>query len=406
MARYRYRAVTGDGDVIEGTTEARSQAEVVEMMLAAGNVPLRAEIDRGGAIRALLTRDLFGGPRAMRRDLPVLIRQLATLLQAGIPMERSLTILVSLAGRESTAALLNNVLEKIQGGAALSDALNAFPAVFPRFVVTMVHAGEATGNLESVLDRLADVLEQQTQLREEIRSAMRYPMIVVFACVASLAIMLVFVLPQFETMFANAGAELPWATRVVLGTTRTLRQFGWLIGLGVIGLWFAGYALVRRPAGRRLWDALCLRLPVIGGLVTQIEIGRWARTLGTLLQNGVTLTSALSIAREIVNNVALRTALSAMGESVSEGKGLATEFSQSPVIPPIATHLVRVGEETAQLDNMLLMAARICEREVAKTIERSLALFAPLLTIFVGLLVAGVIGSVLVAVLGMYELAL
>ncbi len=405
MPRFRYRAISPSGQVSEGDMLAESRREVVARIQALGHVPMLAEELVESGLRALLTADLLKPRHASRRSIAPLIRQLGTLLRAGLPLDRSLEVLHEVTDRRADAEVPRRLLAKIRGGSALADAMAAEP-LFPAFCVSMVRAGEVSGALEAVLERLAEFLEKSQAAKAKIRSAMLYPAIVLVASLASLFVLFGFVVPRFRPFFEDAHARLPLVTRALLATGDLFQQFWWLPPLLLAALALAITAAARDPERRHALDALVLRLPLFGELARKIEIAHFSRILGTLLKNGVPLTHALKIAGETIRNRVLAKAINAVAASVKEGKGLAEPLAQSRVVPPLALRLVRVGEEAARLDDMLLEVATIYDWETNYSIERLLSLLGPALTIGLGGLVALVIGSIMMTVLSVYRLAI
>jgi general secretion pathway protein F len=382
MPTYRYKAVGPSGDVIAGEMEAANQSAVVERLQELGHLPVRADEVKEGAAAGWLTRDLFAHRRVPRKAVGLVTRELATLLGAGVPLDRSLEILIDLADKEAVRKLLVRVLDGVRGGSSLAEAMAAQGGGFPPFYISMVRAGESGGALDSVLARLADFLEKSQALRENIRSALIYPAILLVMAGASVVVLLTVVVPEFKPLFEDAGEALPAATRVIVAVGEVFARSWWAMGLAVVALAWLLRRQLANPSFRYRWDGLALRLPLFGDLVKKIQLARLSRTLGTLLQNGVALLGALK-----------------------EGQGLAGPMTATQVFPDLALHLVRVGEETGQLEDMLFKLADIYDREVERTVQRLLALLVPILTIGLGILIAVIIASVLVAFLSVNELA-
>ncbi len=406
MPRYRYRAVTGSGEVVEGELDASTQAGVIAQLRERGFMPIRAdEISRGGAT-SIWQRDIFGAKGPSSKAVTLMTRELATLLGAGLPLERTLEILSGLADDARQQALFERLLDALRGGASLADALADEAGTFPAYSVSMVRAGEAGGALEAVLDRLADYRERSQEVRERVVSALIYPIIVLVMAGLSVILLLTVVIPEFKPLFADTGAELPLATRVVVALGDAFQDYWWA-GLGSIIL---VYLVVRiqlaRAEARVRWHRMLLGTPLFGDLIGKIEIARFARILGTLLANGVTVLNALSIAGDVLANQALRGVISDVSESLKQGKGLAGPLESTGLFPALAINLLKVGEETGRLEDMLLKIAAIYDQEVERTTQRMLAILVPAVTIGLGLLIAGIIGSVLAAMLSIYELPL
>jgi general secretion pathway protein F len=407
MARFHFRAVSGTGDLVEGEMEAESQAQVVRQLRGQGHMPLSADPVAAGAssgLVRLLRQPLFGGGRVTRRDVSVMTRELATLLDSGLTLDQSLRLMIDLVESEPTRKLLSEILDAVHGGSSLADALAAHERVFSRAYVSMVRAGEAGGSLNEVLARLAQHLDQAEALSEQVRSAMVYPVLLLFMAGLSIVILLTVVLPQFTVLFENAEAELPLLTRVVIGLGGFVQRGWWLILLAIAGLALYLRRMLRQPSSRAVIDRFALRVPLFGDLLVKLDVARFARTLATLLGNGVPLLTALSIVKDTLANTALREAVESASAGVKEGQGLAGPLSRTGRFPKLALHLTGVGERSGRLEPMLAKVAEIYDREVQSTIERLMTLLVPALTISLGVLIAGIIGAILAAILSAYQL--
>jgi general secretion pathway protein F len=340
------------------------------------------------------------------RNLALLTSQMATLLHAGLALDEALGILRQLATKERERECLKLLLERISGGSTLSDAMAAQSKVFPSFYVSMIRAGEAGASLEAVLDRLAEFLERSQAAREHITSALLYPIIVAVTCCLSIAGLFLFVVPRFRPVFEQAGSNLPVAAQTLLAVSDFLQNWWWACALAPALIALAFYRQFKNPASRRRWDRRFLKLPGVGDLIAKSEVVRFARTLATLLKNVVSLLAALIITRETISNAVFVDAVNTVIDRAKTGKGLAEPLAQTKVFPALAIHLVRVGEESGRQEEMLFKIADIFEGETRRAIDRMLALLGPALTIGLGLIVAAVIGSILTAVLSVYDLAM
>ncbi len=406
MPLYRYKAVTASGDVVEDELEASSQAAAIERLRELGHVPIRADEIKATSPSRWLKRELFGARRVSQRDVGVLTRELATLLSAGVPIDRSLEIAISVTDADAVKELLGQVLDRIRGGSSLADAMSAQDGVFPRFYVSTVQAGEAGGSLDVVLNRLADLMERLRALRDRVTSALIYPTILLAMAGLSIVVLLTVVIPQFTPLFEDAGEALPVSTQIIIAIGEAFERYWWLMTLVIVGAAMFARRQLRQPASRYRMHGWLLRMPLIGDLVRKIEVARFSRTLATLLGNGVALLTALSIVKETSGNAVIAKAIEVLGNSLKEGEGLAELLTKAEVFPSLAIHLVRVGEETGRLEEMLVKVADIYDQEVERTIERLMALLVPALTIALGLLVAAIIMSVLTAMFSVYELPL
>ena len=405
MPRFRFKALAADGVTVSGEVEASCLQSAVEHVQALGHFPLSTVEASAGRLRQWLSTDLASLRRPSVNELSIALHELAALLEAGLPLDRSLEILIDLTPGKSLKPALQAVLARVRDGSGLADALAADQRSFPPLAISLVRAGEFGGAMDKALFGLAEYLAKAHSLREAIKSALVYPVILLATGGLSLTLVLTYVLPAFKPLFAEAGKALPVSTQIVMAIGDAVAAYGWLMGLAVL-LGVLGYRrAMKRPELRRRKDASLLRVPVLGRLITRIEAARFSRTLGTLLGNGVTLPASLAITGETLGNSAMAAAVGATAESVREGESLAELLTRTRLFPSLALHLVRVGEETGKLEAMLLRQADIYDREVQRVIDRLLAALVPLLTVGLGVLVGGMIASIMVAILKINELA-
>lgn len=406
MPLYRYKAVAPTGEAQQGEMEGLEQAAVVERLQGMGLIPIRVEEATGSTGAGRTGKSPFSKKnRISQADIAVFTQEIATLLRAGLPLDRSLGILISLSANPQVLQLLTQVRNDVLGGAALSAAMEAQTGVFSRFYLNMIRAGEAGGALDVVLQRLSEFMERSRELKETVKSALIYPAILVGVAVLSIAVLLVWVVPQFTQMFEESGKALPLATQIVIAAGDAVQHYWWAMILGAIGIysWFSRQ--LQQADTRYKWDKRFLALPLVGDLVAKLEVTRFARTLGTLIGNGVTLLTALSIAKETLNNTVMSEGLSAVATQLKGGQGLGKPLMETGLFPKLAVHMVMVGEETGKLQEMLLRIADIYDREVQNAVKRMLALMEPVLILGLGLVVGGIIMSVLVAILSVNDLA-
>jgi general secretion pathway protein F len=398
MPLFRYKAVTPAGETLEGQMEAASADEVIAKLQDAGNIPLdarAADAGEGSTLLSLLTRrSSFGAAQVVQ-----FTQQLATMLGAGQPLDRALQIVLDLPGDEKARRMLERVRDTVRGGAPLSDALEAEHGVFSRLYVNMVRAGEAGGSLDETLRRLAEYLERTRELRGNVINAMIYPAFLIGMVFASLMILLVYVVPQFVPMFNDMGVELPLITQIVFGAGTMLQKFWWLLLIAAVfgAVWLRKqYA---QPETRLAFDARLLSVKVAGEVILKLETARLTRTLGTLLKNGVPLLGAMTIARNVMSNAALAEAVGAAAEEVKRGNGLGYALSQSKRFPKLALQMVTVGEESGELDAMLLKTADTFDLEVKNTLDRLLAALVPVVTIAITVLVAMIMMAIILPIM-------
>lgn len=412
MAVYRYKAVNGAGATVHGEFDAAAEVAVVDWLRESALMPLQIELAKGGRTVAAGGASIRGGGRSWFRRKQVgqeqllnMTRELATLLKAGLPLDRALEILINLSDAGPSRALLQQIRDDVRGGASLSQALDKPGAIFSRFYVNIVRAGEAGGALAAVMARLAEFMERAKELRETVRSALIYPTLLLFVAVGSIMLLLVKVVPQFEPIFAQSGKALPGPTMMVIGAGRFAQTYWWvLVGAVIlIGYWWRWQ--MRRKSSRFKWDGRFLRLPVFGDLIGKIETARFARTLSTLLGNGVSLLGAMSIVRETMNNSVLAGALDAVIVKLREGRGLSQPLAETGVYPQLAIQLIMVGEETGRLEEMLGRVADIYDTEAQRAVKRMLGILEPVLILIMAALIAAVILSILLGIFSINDLA-
>lgn len=410
MARYQYKAVAPTGEIQAGEIESPTSEAVVQRLQGMGLIPMRVSMVATSHVDAMSpmppVRIGRRKARVTQDDVGAFTQELAVLLRAGLPLDRALQILISLSGHDAVRQLMTDIREDVRGGAALSAALEARDGVFSKFYLNMVRAGEAGGALDVVLQRLSEFMERAKELRETVKSALVYPAILVGVSVLSVAILLVWVVPQFSQMFEESGKALPVPTQVVIALGDFVRAYWWALILGGVGVYLVLQRQLSDMGFRLRWDRGLLGLPLVGDLIGKLEVARFSRTLGTLIGNGVTLVSALSIVKETLGNSFMAQGLTAVATQLKEGKGLGGPLMQSGLFPKLAVHLIQVGEETGKLQEMLLRIADIYDREVHSAVKRMLSLMEPVLILGLGLVIGGIIMSILVAVLSVNDLAL
>jgi len=403
MTVFRYRAMTPAGKIVTGLYEASSEAAVIHYVRSIGSYPISAA--QSGAL--IFEKLLFW--RARQRisisGLAHATQELASLLGAGVELDRALGILVNLDGIQSLKAPFASVRDHIRDGTSLADALSR-ESCFPPFYVSAARAGEYGGNLEATLLRLADYLTRTVAVRETITSALVYPSILVVTACCAIFFILVFVLPQFEPLFAEAGRNLPLSTRVVMAVGHGLANYWWLMVASAMGLTIWIRRLLKNPISRIRIHAAFLRIPLLGALIVSAQRERFFRTLGSLISSGVALPTALAIAANTVTNEKIAGSLRDAASRLREGERLAERLQLTRIFPAAALDLVRIGEETGKLDTMLLRQADLDAQRLKQTVDRLLALLVPALTVVIGIIVAGLIASMLVALLSVNDLAL
>jgi type II secretion system protein F len=405
MAFFQYRAADQTGKIIEGVMEAEVEQSVVSRLHEMGCIPLRIALpgDYAGSA-AQLRLPILTRRKVSQQQLLQFTQELSTLLSAGLPLDRSLSILGGLIEEKEFSAVLKTTVEAVRAGKSLAASMGEHPEVFPKLYVNMIRAGEAGGILESVLRHLAEYLESSQALKEDVKSALIYPMILATAAGLSLIILFIYVIPRFSLIFKDVGKALPWITRMVIEFSHVLTQYGWIGSLLVFVAVAGGLFYVRTPEGKAETDSLLLRLWLLGDLIRKFETARFARTLSALLKGGVPLLDALGTVQGVVGNRLLARALGQVQVRVREGKGMARPLGESGLFPPLALNMIAVGEETGKLEAMLAEVAGYYDQEVKRTTKRLTALLEPALILGMGLIIGVVVVSMLMAIFSINDL--
>lgn len=412
MATFAYRAADRRGRTVDGVMEAPDVRAVVEQLQRDTYYPIQVtpgaaagRSTRGRALRGGLAT--LGSRRVAGRDLVAFTQRLATLLEAGVPLDRALAVQAELAPTERMRTITGSVLADVRGGTSLAEAFaKHHPHPFSRLYVNMVRAGERGGVLEITLKRLAEFLEEAQALRDAVVSALIYPALLTVVGSAAVVFLMTFVIPRFADIFRDLGGAIPAPTRLLLGVSGWLQRFWWVLGLGGLAAALAGRLALRTPAGRLRADRFVLRVPLVRLVVLEYEVARLARTLGTLLGSGVPLVSALALVKETISNRHLARAVGSLGDGVKRGAGLARPMAEAGVFPALAIHMVRVGEETGRIEDMLLKVGATFEADTRQRIKRLIALAEPGIILVMGLLVGFIVVAMLLAIFSISEIPL
>jgi len=402
VAEFLYRAVRRDGTIAEGQLSAVSQDAASRDLRQQGLTPL--QLSPGGT--AQTPQFQSKGKMPTRDDVLAITSELSVLLRSGLPIDRGLKVLIDMSHRDEVSGLLTNMLDTVKGGKRLSQALESYGELFGSFYISMVRSGETSGHLSDVMSDLTAYLENAKAVRGRVTSALIYPMILFVVATLSVIAMLGFVVPQFEALFLDMGDALPLLTRGVIGAGDWLKQYG-LIVLLVLSL--LGYFLKRwlkTENGKRWLDEKMLKLPVLGGVVFKYEIAKFSRTMGTLLGNGVSILQSISIATGTVGNVYIRDTLQTLDSAVKQGVRMSVAMEEAKTFTPMVIQMVRVGEESGNVDKMMLELARVYENEVEAGVSRSLTLLEPLLILGMGLVIAVIIIAILMGILSVNDVAM
>ena len=404
MPLFTYKAINNLGETEEGIRDAADEQHLIAVLQSEGYIPIRVA---PASSRSFLGLGRGGKQSKLtQKDIALLTGELATLLESGLPLDKSLLVLIDLTeDNERLSKIIARVLEKVKGGASLADSLEQQSGVFTKFYLNMIRAGEAGGGLDEVLKRLSDYLERSQELKDTVSTALIYPAILLVMSLASLFVMLTFVVPQFTEMFESAGKALPVSTQIVVGLANWLQSYWWALLGGIVFMSSYMKFQLADPIKKKVWDGRFLKLPLAGNIITNKETANISRTLGTLLGNGVSILSAMIIVRETVDNLVMAAAIADAEEQLKQGKHLSDALLEKRIFPKMAMQMIKMGEETGRLEEMLLRVATIYDKQLRVAIQRMLAFLEPVLIISLGLMIAGIIVSILLAILSVNDLA-
>jgi type II secretion system protein F len=397
---FTYKAVNREGRLAEGYLDAADSRGAVARLESMGLVPV--SVEESTASRAP-SRSRIAIRRVSRKDVLYFTEELSTLIHAGLPVDRSLEIAASLATKPALRDAIRDVLKQIKSGKSLSEAFAMHPRYFSGLYVSMLRAGEAGGVLDAVLTRLVEFERSADELRSYLTSALVYPGLLLAVGTGSVGILLYFVIPKFAVIFGDIGVAVPLETRVLLGISEFTRQYWWVFVAAILAGSAAFRNWRRTPGGSRAWDAFKLRLPLLGPAITKVEVARFARTLGTLLNSAVPLIAAVRIVQGIMRNQILAEGISKIADGAKRGEGVSKPMRESGVFPPLALHLVEVGEETGRLDTMLIQVADVYEKEVRTAVKALTAVFEPVIILVMGVLIGTIVLSMLMAIFSINE---
>jgi general secretion pathway protein F len=338
------------------------------------------------------------------KNLLAFTQELSTLISAGLPLDRSLNILGTVTENDTLREAVKDVLRRVEGGNSLAEALGNYPRIFPKLYINMVKAGESGGFLETILSRLAQYLQGMKEIRDHLISVMIYPLILVLVTGVSITLLVSFVIPRFARIFSDIKQTIPLPTQIVLTFSQLVRDYWWA-GVGAVLLAYLGLKAYQKDEERRWrWDRSKLRWMVVGDLIKKVEVARFARTLGTLLQSGVSILPAFNLVKEISQNLAISRSIAHVQDRLREGKGISRSMEETGVFPPLATHMISVGEETGTLDQMLIKVAEAYEESVRTAVKRFVSLLEPLIILVMGGVILFIVVSILWAILSVNDL--
>ncbi len=401
MASFHFRAVTADGRVRTGTFTAVSEMAAAAELRRQGLTPVYVGAEPARTL-ALKMPSLGSG---RRKDVLLFTQELSTLLNAGVPLDRALSITSELTEKPAFRLVVQDVIRVLKGGKSLADSLAGHPEYFSELYINMVRAGEASGSLAGVFERLAEFERTRDDLRNYIISSMIYPALLALVGVGSILVLMYFVVPRFAAVFEESRIEMPLPTKMLIHTSRFVQAYGWMAILGAIAAIMALRIYIRTAAGRLWWDSFRLRVPLLGEAVRKAETARFASAMATLVANSVPLVQSIGIAGAILNNRRMAGSLASVAQGVKRGEGISAPLRRTGEFPPLAGHLLTVGEETGRLDQMFARMAEIYENDTRAAIRRFTSLFEPLVILVMGVIVGVLILSILLAITSINEVA-
>ena len=407
MMVYSYKATDKSGKFVEGDVTAPDYNAAVQQIRQLNYFPVKvAEAKSSARISAGLKLSLPNwGSKVSTKDLMTLTQQLSTLVDSGLTLDEGLSTLVKLAETEEIRSILADIRKQVHAGSSFADALEKHPDVFSNLYVNMIRAGEAGGIVSEALDRLAIFLEKSVELKANIQSAMVYPAILSLVGGSAVIILITFVVPQFSKLFEDMGAALPLPTQIMLGLSSLIINYWPLLILGTLGSVGAFTFYIKTDKGRYWWDGLLLKLPLFGSLIQKVEVSRFSLTMATLLKSGVPILQAMKIVQSILINRVISDAIGNINQSLKRGKGLSGPLEEAGVFPPMAVHMITVGETSGALDEMLTKVSQTYDKEVAQAIKQVISLIEPFMILFMALIIGFIVVSMLLAIFSANDIA-
>lgn len=403
MTTYFYQATDPAGKIIEGDIEATDYRIAVQKVRSLNYFPIKVSEEKpdtsffkGWKTPSNLE---FSFSRVSSNELLNFTQQLSTLISSKLTLDKSLTIATQLTEKEATREMFQDIQKRVHAGNNFADSLASYPDAFSKMYINMVRAGEMGGVLDVVLKRLADFLENAEGTKSKIINAMIYPAILMVAGVGAVIFLLTFVVPKLSGVFEGSGTTIPFITQVLLNTSHFMSLYWWSIGIGLIVVVLLFWLFLKSDFGRNLWDRMVLNLPIFGDLIRKIEMSRFSRTMATLLNSGVPVLQALNIVQSVINNRVIVAAMAPLQEGLKGGQGISRPLQKANAFPPLAVHMIVVGEETGELESMLNKVANTYDKEVNNAIQRALNLLGPILVLSIGGSIIMIVASILIGMM-------
>jgi general secretion pathway protein F len=401
---YYYEALDRSGNTVTGTIEADERNLVVSRLQGMNCYPINISVKKEVLFFQTVINS-FNKSKLTQKDLMELTNQLGVLLESGFALDRSLSVLSELNENEELRHIIDSIHTNVRSGKSLSDAISLFPKVFPPLYINMIKAGEAGGFVDETVLRLGEYLESSEALKDDVRTALVYPALLSLVSGIIIIVLLVFVVPRFSVMFVDSGSTLPISTQILMGLSRIITGFWWLILIGITSMTVFFTSFISSETGKSYWDSLRYKIPIYNRLFKELSVARFCRTLGTLLKSGVPLLNALQIVIGILPSKIMTDMLFSVKESVKKGGTISGILKTNNIFPPFAVHMIAVGEESANLQDMLIKIADKFDTDVRGTIKRLLSLLEPLLILVMGLVVGFIVMSMLLAIFSLNDLS-
>ena len=399
MSTFKYRVMTRGSGGLEGKRAAVSKAELLAYLKKAGHIVLKVEEIGGEKTGKLLSN------RSAKKSTVFFTQELGILLDSGVSLDKSLRILSDAQDNKKFKGLIQDILEEVKGGKSLGDALSMFPDIFTGVYVNMVRAGEESGVLPKVLERLGSFMERVQRIKSEITSSLIYPLFLVMSGLLSVGALVLIVMPRFTKVFDEVGIALPFSTQILIKLCDLLTSYGWILLIVLVGAFYLFKSLKKRPGVQASVDRKKLRIPILGDIIWRIEISRFSRTLGTLLENGVSLLASIDISKGVLSNTYLSDKIESVKPEIKAGKGFTAPLGEKAFFPGMAQHLLKVGEETGKLDEMLVKVSDTMDTDIEQRIKRLISLVEPALILVMGCAIGIVVISMLSAIFSINEVS-
>lgn len=398
MAVFAYKAKSKEGKVIKGKLESNNKKSAVRELSQMNLIVFEVE-----PINSLLNKEITIGKPLKQRDFVIFLRQFATMIESGILIVNTIDLLAEQTESDALKDALIIISEEVKEGRSLSEAMSDYPELFPNLLVQMIRTGEVGGNLQEVLDRMATYYEKQYNLRQKISTALTYPLVVSTFAILITIFLLLFIVPVFGDMYAKMGEDLPFLTRLVLGLSDFIRDFWWLFAILILFLVYGYRQMRKKKEGNYYLDYISLKIPIIGNFIQKAVLARMTQTLSSLLNSSVPILQAIDVTGDVVGNQVVKNVLEEARQSVEKGESLAKPMEKSWVFPPLIIQMIRVGEESGALDEMLMKVAQIYDQDVNEASDKLQSLIEPVLIVFLAIVVGLIVLSIVIPMFGLFN---